>query len=177
LSSRKYGKQSSKAFYRGPETRANNKKGGKSLTRENQPYTKERAVGGRWIWVGLLLLLIAGAGCTYLILRVNQQLANIVEEVTPDELLTRINEGQPIAVYFFSATCPHCREAGPRIARAARRTGATVVKLDLTKYPDVSQLMKLNAVPTLYSCNHGRCQQRVVGLRTVSTYVEFLKAQ
>ena len=71
---------------------------------------------------------------------------NIITDVQLDE---KIQSGEPVYVYVYSATCGYCSRATPKVMQTAKEMGITVYQFNLLEYEEGWNTYKIEGTPTL----------------------------
>lgn len=87
--------------------------------------------------------------------------------ILPNELEERLANGEDVTVYFYSPTCPACKQASPLINSAAGEVGAEVVLYNLLEFEEGWSVYGISVTPTLIRFEAGSEVNRVEGLPQV----------
>lgn len=79
-------------------------------------------------------------------------------------------------VDLFSNRCPPCRILAPTISSLAEKYAGrvTVCKVNLDRAPEVAQRYGIRSIPTVLIIKNGKEIDRLVGLKSQTTYVALL---
>lgn len=83
--------------------------------------------------------------------------------ILPDELKTRLAEGYTGFVYFFSASCVHCKQTTPVLKPMADELGVDLPMFNLLEFPEGWQEYEITHTPTLVYFENGAEADRLVG--------------
>ena len=76
-----------------------------------------------------------------------------------------INSNKVVLVEFFATWCPHCQRMMPVVEAVKEKLGkrATVVQIDIDKYPELSQEQGVEGTPTFIIYKDGEEVWRQAG--------------
>ena len=79
-----------------------------------------------------------------------------------------INGNKPVIVDFYADWCGPCKLMGPVLSEVKEKIGnkATILKLDIEKAPQYTQLYNVRAIPTLIIFKKGSILWRKSGVTT-----------
>jgi len=83
--------------------------------------------------------------------------------ILPEELEEKIASGEPVTAYFFSPTCPHCKEMTPVLMPVADDMGVDIVQYNLLEFEQGWQQYGIEATPTMIHFKDGKEVNRTVG--------------
>lgn len=89
---------------------------------------------------------------------------------------SHINGSKPVVVDFFAEWCGPCKMMTPILHEVKERVGdrATILKLDIDKTPNYSQLYGIQAVPTLIIFKEGKIIWRKSGVASAHEILQHL---
>lgn len=92
-----------------------------------------------------------------------------VKDVTTESFMQDVIEASksgPVVVDFWAPWCGPCKQLGPIIEKVARDTsGVQLCKMDVEKYPDVSQQMGVQSIPAVVAFVNGRPADAFMGAK------------
>lgn len=83
--------------------------------------------------------------------------------ILPDDLIVKIESGEPVTAYFFSPTCPHCRAMTPVLMPVVADMGVELVQYNVHEYEQGWDDYMLEATPTMIHFEDGKEVSRIVG--------------
>ncbi|HYM93078.1 MAG TPA: thioredoxin [Chitinophagaceae bacterium] len=89
---------------------------------------------------------------------------------------SHIKGSKPVVVDFFAEWCNPCRLMTPVLHEVKEKVGdrATVLKIDIDKYPDVVNIYDVRAVPTLMIFKEGEVMWRKSGVTPSNEVLQHL---
>ena len=91
----------------------------------------------------------------------NKNYSNIV---LPDELMEKIESGEPVTAYFFSPDCPYCMKMTPILMPIAKDKGIHVYQYNLLEFKKEAAPYGITGWPALIQYEDGKEVGRIVGL-------------
>lgn len=87
-----------------------------------------------------------------------------------------INGNKPVIVDFYADWCGPCKLMSPVLSEVKDKIGdkAIILKLDIEKAPQYTQLYNVRAIPTLIIFKKGNILWRKSGVTTVSEILNHL---
>jgi thioredoxin 1 len=75
-----------------------------------------------------------------------------------DKFNTLINSGKPVLVDFFAEWCGPCKTMAPILKEVKSKVGdkATIIKVDVDKNQEVSNIYHIRSIPTLILFKDGK---------------------
>ncbi|MYL18393.1 thioredoxin fold domain-containing protein [Halobacillus litoralis] len=99
---------------------------------------------------------------------------NYQNQILPDELEEEIESGDPVTVYFYSPTCPHCQRTTPVLVPMVEDMDIDMKKMNLLEF-DVWTAYSIQSTPTLVHYENGEEQARLVGEQPETVFEEFFQ--
>ena len=90
--------------------------------------------------------------------------------ILPDELEQAVNNEDEVIVYFYSPTCPACKQASPIIVPLSEELGFDMKLYNLLEFEEGWQRYRLTVTPTIVRFQNGVETDRIEGLATESEY-------
>ncbi|WP_404451681.1 thioredoxin family protein [Virgibacillus necropolis] len=91
---------------------------------------------------------------------------NYQNQILPDELSKKLDNGESLTVYFYDPTCPHCRRTTPILVPLAEELGIDVKKLNVLEFQDAWNTYAIEGTPTLIHFENGKESARISGGKT-----------
>ncbi|MEH7222748.1 thioredoxin family protein [Bacillus sp. JJ1566] len=88
---------------------------------------------------------------------------NYGNQILPDELETKLKNGETMTVYFYAADCVHCQNTTPVIVPMVEEMGLDLKKLNLLEFKDQWNKYGIDSTPTLIHFENGEEVSRLVG--------------
>jgi thioredoxin 1 len=98
---------------------------------------------------------------------------NYQNQILPDELKARLDNGENIVVYFYSPECEYCREATPLIVDTSSQLDVEVHLFNLLEFQEGWKDYDIQATPTLVYFKEGVQEYGIVGLAEQEDYERF----
>lgn len=94
-------------------------------------------------------------------------------QILPEELADKIENGESVTVYFYSPTCVYCQRTTPVVVPMTEDLGIDLVKLNLLEFEDQGHVYGIQSTPTIIHFEDGKEVNRVVGEQPESTFEYF----
>ncbi len=88
---------------------------------------------------------------------------NYGNQILPDELETKLKNGETMTVYFYASNCVHCQNTTPVIVPMVDEMGLDLKKLNLLEFKDQWNKYGIESTPTLIHFENGEEVSRLVG--------------
>ncbi|MEH7381491.1 thioredoxin family protein [Bacillus sp. JJ1533] len=88
---------------------------------------------------------------------------NYGNQILPDELETKLKNGESMTVYFYSPTCSHCQNTTPVIVPMVDEMGLDLKKYNLLEFEEGWKDYGIEYTPTLIHFENGEEVSRLVG--------------
>ncbi|MFT4416865.1 thioredoxin family protein [Fredinandcohnia humi] len=88
---------------------------------------------------------------------------NYGNQILPDELEEKLENGESVTVYFYSPTCPHCQNTTPVIIPMVIDMGIDLKKYNLLEFEEGWRDYGIEYTPTLIHFENGEEVSRLVG--------------
>lgn len=95
-------------------------------------------------------------------------------QITPDDLDEKINNGEEVTVYFYSPTCIHCQRTTPVLVPLAEELNVDIKKLNLLEFEDKWDAYAIEGTPTLIHYADGEEVDRISGEQSEEVLRSFL---
>ncbi|NQD66148.1 thioredoxin family protein [Bacillus haikouensis] len=100
---------------------------------------------------------------------------NYQNVILPEELENKLEDKEDITVYFYSSTCPHCKETTPVLAPLAEEMGVEMVQYNVLEFEQGWTDYQIEATPTLIHFENGEEVDRVVGSQPEEEFRSFFE--
>jgi len=94
--------------------------------------------------------------------------------ILPETLAKWLEEEEDVTVYFYSPTCPHCREVTPVLMEVAEELNKKIYQFNLLEFEDGWDDYHLERIPALVQYKKGKETARLIGSQSKDTYKEWL---
>ncbi|WP_100407296.1 thioredoxin family protein [Bacillus solitudinis] len=101
--------------------------------------------------------------------------ANYQNVILPDELSERLASGEELTVYFYSSTCPFCKETTPRLVPIVDEIGIDLKQYNLKEFEEGWNDYQVTSTPTVIHFKDGKEVDRIVGAATDEEFKEFFQ--
>lgn len=88
---------------------------------------------------------------------------NYQNVITDVQLSEKIQSGESVFVYFYSATCGYCISATPKVMQSAKELGISVHQLNVLEYDTAWKTFGIEGTPTLIHYKEGKETFRLLG--------------
>ncbi|WP_456271996.1 thioredoxin family protein [Bacillus sp. AK031] len=93
--------------------------------------------------------------------------------IMPDELETKLENGEDVTVYFFSPECSHCLATTPILAPLAEDMGIDLVKYNILEFEQGWNDYNIEATPTIVHYEDGKETARIVSSQSAEAFEQF----
>ncbi|MGR3763360.1 thioredoxin family protein [Rossellomorea sp. NS-SX7] len=100
---------------------------------------------------------------------------NYQNVILPEELEKKLADKEDVTVYFYSSTCPHCKETTPILAPLAEEMGVDMVQYNVLEFEQGWTDYQIEATPTLVHFKDGKEVDRVVGSQPEEEFRSFFE--
>ncbi|MFD2042752.1 thioredoxin family protein [Ornithinibacillus salinisoli] len=94
-------------------------------------------------------------------------------QILPDELDEKIQNGEAVTVYFYSPTCVYCQNTTPYLVPLTEDLDVDMKKLNLLEFPSEGNKYGIESTPTLVHFDNGEIVASIVGQRTEEEFTAF----
>ncbi|MGP4106605.1 thioredoxin family protein [Virgibacillus sp. L01] len=94
-------------------------------------------------------------------------------QITPDKLEEKLDNGEDVTVYFYDPTCPHCKRTTPILAPLAEEMGVDMKKLNVLEFEAAWNNYSIQSTPTLVHFEDGKEVDRVNGSQSEEIFRAF----
>lgn len=98
---------------------------------------------------------------------------NYQNQILPDELESKLKNGEDVTVYFFSPTCSYCQNTTPYLVPLAEENGVDMKMLNLLEFPEEGEPYAIESTPTLIHFKDGKEEARIVGQQSEEEFQKF----
>ncbi|WP_181397593.1 thioredoxin family protein [Gracilibacillus dipsosauri] len=102
---------------------------------------------------------------------------NYQNQILPDELADKLENGEDVTVYFYSPTCVHCQRTTPVVVPMAEGYGIDLVKLNLLEFEAQWDAYGIEATPTIVHFEDGEESARIVGEQENERFESFFETE
>jgi thioredoxin-like negative regulator of GroEL len=100
---------------------------------------------------------------------------NYQNVILPEELEKKLEDKDDVTVYFYSSTCPHCKETTPVLAPLAEEMGVEMVQYNVLEFEQGWTDYQIEATPTLVHFENGEEVDRIVGSQPEDEFRSFFE--
>ncbi|ADC51009.1 protein disulfide oxidoreductase trx domain protein [Alkalihalophilus pseudofirmus OF4] len=100
---------------------------------------------------------------------------NYQNVILPEELEEILEDNGDVTVYFYSSTCPYCKEATPRLVPISEELGVDLVQYNLTEFDEGWSDHNIESTPTIVQFENGEEVDRIVGSAPDEEYRAFFE--
>lgn len=100
---------------------------------------------------------------------------NYKNQILPDELSEKLENGETLTVYFYSPTCIHCQRTTPKLVDVTEELGIDVKKLNVLEFQDAWTTYSIEGTPTIIRFEDGKEVVRISGGQTEEQLRAFFK--
>lgn len=90
--------------------------------------------------------------------------------ILPEELETKLANGEDVTVYFFSPTCSHCKATTPVVAPMAEEMGIDLVQYNVLEFEQAWNQFNIEGTPTIIHFENGEETARIVSSQPEETF-------
>lgn len=100
---------------------------------------------------------------------------NYQNQIVPDDLQTKLDNGEDVTVYFYSPTCIHCQRTTPVVVPLTEELGIDMKKLNLLEFEPAWDTYEIEGTPTIVHYEDGEEVARVSGERSEAEFDDFFR--
>lgn len=94
-------------------------------------------------------------------------------QINPDDLREKIDDGDAVTVYFYSPECSHCKRTTPVLVPLTEDKGIDMKKLNIQKYDDQWDEYGIEGTPTVAYFEDGEEVARIEGEQSKDDFSAF----
>lgn len=98
-------------------------------------------------------------------------------QILPEELEEKLENGEDVTVYFYSPTCIHCQRTSPVVVPMAEEYGIDLVKMNLLEFENQWQKYGIQSTPTIVHYEAGEESARINGERPQQDFEDFFETE
>ncbi len=98
---------------------------------------------------------------------------NYQNQIIPDDLDEKLENGEDMFIYFYHPECPHCQKLTPRLVPLAQEMGVDMKKVNLLEFEDAWDTYGIESTPTLVYYENGEEVERVNGAQPNELFRDF----
>jgi len=96
--------------------------------------------------------------------------------ILPDELDKKLAKKESVTVYFYSPTCPHCRDTTPVVAPLSKELGIDLKMFNLLEFEEGWDKYNIEATPTIVHYIDGKEVKRIDGYRDEAAFRDWFNS-
>ncbi|ASN06572.1 thioredoxin family protein [Virgibacillus necropolis] len=100
---------------------------------------------------------------------------NYKNQILPEELNEKLENGESLTVYFYDPKCIHCQRTTPILVPLTEELGIDVKKLNVLEFPDAWTTYGIEGTPTLIHFEDGEEVTRISGGQTEESLRAFFE--
>lgn len=94
-------------------------------------------------------------------------------QILPDDLMERVESGEPTTVYFYSPECVYCQNTTPYLVPLTEEMDVDMKKLNLLEFGNEAAPFGIRSTPTLVHYEDGKEVARLEGQYAEEDYEKF----
>ncbi|GAA0438241.1 hypothetical protein GCM10008983_13950 [Lentibacillus halophilus] len=94
-------------------------------------------------------------------------------QIVPNELDEKLENGKDMFVYFYHPECPHCKKLTPRLVPLAQEMSVDMKKVNLLEFKNAWGAYGIESTPTLVYYEDGNEVNRVNGAQPNDMFRDF----
>jgi thiol-disulfide isomerase/thioredoxin len=98
---------------------------------------------------------------------------NYQNVILPEELDKKLEDGKDATIYFYSSTCPHCKETTPMLAPLAEEMDVNLEQYNVLEFTQGWDQFQIEGTPTVIHFENGKEVDRLTGSHSKETYTDF----
>lgn len=94
-------------------------------------------------------------------------------QILPDDLMERVESGEPTTVYFYSPECVYCQNTTPYLVPLTEEMDVDMKKLNLLEFGNEAAPFGIRSTPTVVHYEDGKEVARLEGQKAEEDYEKF----
>lgn len=90
--------------------------------------------------------------------------------ILPGTFENKLKNHQDVTIYFYSPTCPHCKESTPIVVPLAKKMGVNLVLFNVLEFESAWDDYKIDGTPTIRQYKNGKLVAEITGVHTKEEY-------
>lgn len=95
-------------------------------------------------------------------------------QIVPDKLDEKLENGEDVTVYFYSPTCVYCQRTTPVVVPLTEELGIDMQKLNLLEFDKMGDY-GIEGTPTIVHYKNGKEVDRITGERPEADFQKFFE--
>lgn len=90
--------------------------------------------------------------------------------ILPDAFESKLKNHKDVTIYFYSPTCPHCKESTPIVVPLAKKMGVNLVMFNVLEFDSAWDDYHIDGTPTIRQYKDGKQVSEITGVHTKEEY-------